>query len=338
MSAALEVLAVGPGVCLQDSGRPGFLAKGLSRGGAVDGLALAEGAALVGGRDPLAIEMAGAGGRFRAVGADLLVALTGAPMAAEIDGTRVAWSASHLLPQGSELRIGGVTRGSYGYLSIAGLTAPTVLGARSAHLAAGIGRRVQAGDRFDASAAPSDGGMMLPEEDRFSGGTVRLLPSIQTDQFDAETLRRLEETTFHKDARASRMGARMAHDGPGFSQAGHLSVLSEIIVPGDVQVVGDGAPYVLLNECQTTGGYPRIGTVISADLAKVAQAAPGTPIRFRFVTLDEALAARTAALRQIETLPGKVTPRVRHPGDIADLLSYQLVSGAISAHHDHEES
>ncbi|WP_071675225.1 5-oxoprolinase subunit C family protein [Nioella nitratireducens] len=337
MSAAVHILGAGPGLSLQDTGRQGFLAKGLSRGGAVDGLALAEGAVLVGARDPLAIEMAGAGGRFRAEGADLLIALTGAPMSAEIDGTRVAWSASHLLPQGAELKIGGVTRGSYGYLSVAGLTAPKVLGARSAHLAAGIGHRLQAGDRLTAQPAPHKGGMMLPQDDRFSGGTVRLLPSVQTDQFDKETLRRLEETAFLKDARASRMGARMAHDGPGFSSSEHLAILSEIIVPGDVQVVGDGAPYVLLNECQTTGGYPRIGTVISADLAKVAQAAPGMPIRFRFVTLDQALAARDAALRQIESLPDKVTARLRHPGDIPDLLSYQLVSGAVSAHHDHDQ-
>lgn len=336
MSAHLHILSAGPGLSLQDAGRPGLLAKGLSRGGAMDPLALAEGAALVGG-DPgraLAVEMAGAGGAFRAEGADLLIALTGAPMTAEIDGARVQWAGSHLLPRGATLKIGGALKGSYGYLSLAGLSAPELLGARSAHISGGIGRRLQAGDRLTCAPGPNAGGMMIAPDDRFSGGEIRILPSVQTDQFDAATLSRLETTEFHKDARASRMGARMGLNGPGFSSDAHLAILSEIIVPGDVQVIGDGSPFVLLNECQSMGGYPRIATVISADLHKVAQAASGSPIRFRFVTLEEALAARSSADKHLKSLTSRVQTRVRHPADIPDLLSYQLVGGVISAHHD----
>lgn len=339
MSVGLRIVRAGPGLSLQDAGRPGFLAKGLSRGGALDPFALAEGAALLGQpvQGALAVEMAGAGGLFRAEGADLLIALTGAPMVAEIDGTRVAWSGSHLLPQGAELFIGGALSGSYGYLSVAGLDAEEVLGARSAHLAAGIGGVLQAGTVLACATAPGPGGMMIPSEDRFGGGEIRLLPSVQTDAFERKTLTRLQQTAFRKDARASRMGARMAQEGAGFSSSAHLSILSEIIVPGDVQVIGDGSLFVLLNECQSMGGYPRIATVIGADLPKVAQAAPGSPIRFRFVTLDEALAARRLANSYLASLSGRVVPRVRDPGDIADLLAYQLVSGAISAHHAHHD-
>ena len=335
MSGSLDILTCGPGVSLQDAGRPGLLAKGLSGGGAMDPLALAEGAALLGqaANCALAIEMAGAGGTFRAAGADLLIALTGAPMSAEIDGTRLAWAGSHLLPRGAVLKVGGALSGSYGYLSVAGLDAASVLGARSAHISGGIGRRLRPGDHLACAAAPNAGGGMIDPEDRFNGGEIRILPSVQTDAFDAATLTRLETTAFRKDARASRMGARMAQDGEGFSSSAHLAILSEIIVPGDVQVIGDGAPFVLLNECQSMGGYPRIATVISADLPRVAQAGPGSPIRFRFVTLDEALAARASAAKHLKSLPSRVKPRVRHPGDIADLLSYQLVSGAVSAHH-----
>lgn len=339
MSAALQIIAAGPGLSLQDHGRPGFLGNGLSRGGAMDPLALAEGAALMlmPAGDALAIEMAGAGGRFRADGAALLIALTGAPMVAELDGVRLPWPGSFLMPKGAELRIGGALAGSYSYLSVAGLQAPRILGARSAHLAGGIGGRLASGEVLPCVPAPNPGGLKLTPEDRFGGGTIRILPSAQTDQFSAETLARFEATEFRKDARASRMGARMAQDGDGFSQDAHLGILSEIIVPGDIQVIGDGAPYVLLPECQTMGGYPRIATVISADLARVAQAAPGAPIRFRFVTLDEALAARTAAAKHRKMLPDGVVSRVRNPADIADLLSYQLVGGVISAAHDPEE-
>ncbi|MGI3185021.1 biotin-dependent carboxyltransferase family protein [Nioella aestuarii] len=339
MTGVLEILSAGPGLSLQDAGRPGLLSKGLSRGGAMDPLAVAEGAALLG-ADPggaLAIEMAGAGGTFRAEDADLLIALTGAPMTADIDGARVQWAGSHLLPRGATLKIGGALKGSYGYLSIAGLDAPEILGARSAHISGGIGRRLQTGDRLVCAPAPSTGGMMIGSDDRFSGGEIRILPSVQTSQFAPETLARLEETAFVKDARASRMGARMGQDGPGFSSDAHLAILSEIIVPGDVQVIGDGSPFVLLNECQSMGGYPRIATVISADLPKVAQAAPGSPIRFRFVTLEEALTARSSVDKYLKSLSSRVQPRVRHPADIPDLLSYQLVGGVISAHHDAHE-
>ncbi|NPD20835.1 5-oxoprolinase subunit C family protein [Alterinioella nitratireducens] len=333
MSVRLHIVKAGPGLSLQDFGRPGYLASGLSRGGAMDPLALAEGAALMRmqAEEALAIEMAGAGGRFRAEGGDLLIALTGAPMQARLDGARLHWPGSYLLREGAELEIGGASAGSYGYLSVAGLDAPSILGARSAHLAGGIGGALSSGTRLDAQPAPNAGGLTLTAQDRFSGGLIRVLPSVQTDQFGDDARGRFEATEFRKDARASRMGARMAHDGDGFSQDAHLAILSEIIVPGDIQVIGDGAPFVLLPECQTMGGYPRIATVIAADLPRVAQAAPGTALRFRFVELEEALKARAAAARHRKALPDGVTPRIRDPHDIPDLLSYQLVGGVVSA-------
>lgn len=336
MTVALNIIQAGPGLSLQDYGRPGFLANGLSLGGAMDPLALAEGAALM--LQPqaqaLAVEMAGVGGVFVAEGASVLIALTGAPMNADIDGQRLAWPGSYLLPKGAVLKIGGAVTGSYGYLSVAGLDVPCSLGGRSAHFSGGIGARLVAGDVLSCTPAPNPGGLMLTAQNRFDGGLIRILPSAQTRQFSDAALARFEATEFRKDARASRMGARMAHDGEGFSQAAHLAILSEIIIPGDIQVIGDGAPFVLLPECQTAGGYPRIATVISADLANVAQAATGTPLRFSFVTLEEALAARAAAARHRKSLGNGVKSRVRHPGDIPDLLSYQLVDGAISATDD----
>ena len=77
-------------------------------------------------------------------------------------------------------------------------------------------------------------------------------------------------------------------NGPGFATEAQLNLLSDFILPGDVQMTGDGVPYILGPECQTTGGYPRIGTVISADMPRAMQAVPGAKLRFRFVTLAEA--------------------------------------------------
>ncbi|MDH5798160.1 MAG: urea amidolyase, partial [Paracoccaceae bacterium] len=95
-------------------------------------------------------------------------------------------------------------------------------------------------------------------------------------------------------------------------------------------------PFVLLPECQTTGGYPRIGTVIPPDLAIVAQATPKDSLTFTFVAPEDAEQATTAWFKEMEDLPRKVRPLVRDPHDIADLLSYQLISGTVSAQEDPE--
>lgn len=329
----LHVLRAGPACTVQDMGRPGYLDRGLSRGGAADRLALAEGAALLGQSADLAtLELAGLGGVFRAEG-DLRIALTGAPMAAEIDGSPLAWNASHLLRDGEVLTLGAVRRGSYGYLHLGGgIDTPVVLGARATHLAAGLGRALAAGDVLPVGGDPGRrSGLRLEVEDRFGGGTIRLIAGFQTPLFAAATIARFEATTFVRSPRASRMGMALDSEGEGFVAEGQRSILSEVILPGDVQMTGDGRPFVLLPECQTTGGYPRIGTVIPCDLPKVAQTPPGAPLRFVFVSREEALAAEMRQAAHLAALPGTVAPLIRDPRDIPDLLGYQLIGGVISA-------
>ncbi|MEX0301766.1 MAG: urea amidolyase, partial [Leisingera sp.] len=93
-------------------------------------------------------------------------------------------------------------------------------------------------------------------------------------------------------------------------------------------ITGDGSPFVLLSECQTTGGYPRIGSVLPADLPLAAQARPGTAFRFRFVTLEEAMEIEAAERERRRTLGTTLRPLLRDPHSMFDLLSYQLISGA----------
>ncbi len=335
MSArCLHVLEAGPSVTVQDAGRPGYLGEGLSRSGAADALALAEGAALLRqGADLAAVEMAGMGGTFRA-SHDMRIALTGAPMRADLDGARLTWNASHLLPAGAVLRIGAAEAGTYGYLHLGGgVATPPVLGSRAAHLAAGVGRALQAGD--DLPVGGDDGGdvgLTLDPVPRFSGGEVRVTESMQTALFSGETLARFESTEFTRDARANRMGVRMAFDGAPFAAEGQLAILSEVIVPGDIQMTGDGTPFVLLPECQTTGGYPRIGTVIPPDMPRVAQAGPGAALRFRFITQQEGVDILRRHRDALRALPRAVRPLLRDPAQMPDLLSYRLIDGAVSAH------
>lgn len=336
MTGTLTVLRAGPGVTVQDLGRPGWLEYGVSRGGAADRLALAEGAALLGqGADLAAVEMAGMGGEFQA-DSDLRIALTGAPMRVSIDGAAVAWNASHLLPAGARLTIGAAQRGSYGYLHVGGgIQTPEHLGARSAHLAAGIGAPLKEGDALETG--PDSGrttGLGLAPDDRFEGGTVRVVASLQTALFPQAELARFEQTAFRRGARGNRMGVPMESDGEGFRPDGARTVVSEVITPGDIQVTGDGTPYVLLAESQTTGGYPRIGTVLPCDLPLLAQAAAGAELHFRFIPLEEAVELERAEAERREGLRSQCYPLIRDPRTMANLLSYQLISGAIAGEED----
>ena len=331
----LRVLQAGPAMAVQDLGRPGYLAKGLTRGGAADVRAAHEGAALLRQDPALAfIEMVGTGGTFEAT-EDLRIALTGAVMTVQVDGANLVWNASHAVPKGAKLTIGPTRSGTYGYLHVGGgFATDTVLESRAAHLSVGLGALIAKGDLLPVAADKGpDVGMTLTPEARLTGGTVRIVPSMQTLDFEADIRARFEATEFRRDPRANRQGVRMDSDGDGFSNPKALSVVSEVIVPGDIQITGDGTPFVLMAECQTTGGYPRIGTVLPCDLPRVAQAPAGAAIRFQFVTLDEGAAIQARATAEMRKLPSTVTPLVRDPATMQDLLSYQLVGGMVSAHH-----
>jgi biotin-dependent carboxylase-like uncharacterized protein len=323
----------GPAISLQDLGRPGYMALGLSVGGAADPLALWEAAALLGLRTPdAAIEMAGAGGHFSS-DQPMRFCLTGAPMQVLLDGAPVAWNTTHCLQPGQRLEVGGALAGNFGYLSFAGaLMRPRVLGSHSAHLAAGIGAPLASGEVLELSpdAVPDAAALYLRVSDRFSGGEVRVMPGPQTNLFTPQTLGRFAQTQFTRGPQGNRQGVRFDHDVAAFFAAQSAGLVSDFISCGDVQVTGEGVPYVLLAECQTIGGYPRIGTVLPLDLPKVAQTPPGAPLRFRFVTLEEADALRLPPLKQLQGVLGQIRTLHRDPRDIADLLSYQLISGVTS--------
>jgi biotin-dependent carboxylase-like uncharacterized protein len=333
MTRTLRVINAGPGVTVQDTGRPGYLGVGLSRGGAADRLALAEGAALLG-QDPsaAALEMAGTGGRFE-VTEPTRIALTGAPMRVTAGSRPLEWNAVHLLNPGEVLSIGSAVQGVYGYLHMAGgISTEPILGSRAAHLAVRLFGPAKAGETFKLGNDPEPErlGLALEVPDRCSGGMVRLLPNAQTALFSEDERARFSQTEFRRDPRGNRQGVRLDFDGEPFAPEGALSLLSEVVQPGDVQLTGDGAPYVLMPECQTTGGYPRIGTVHPADLPIVAQAQPGVRLRFKFVRREDARAGPADPILERDRLYRAARPRFQDPREIGDLLGYQLISGVVS--------
>lgn len=319
----ITVLSCGPLVTIQDDGRPGWLSQGLARGGAADPTARLEARALLNGDPGAGIETPGAPLRLQ-VDEPVFVALTGAPMRADADGRALVWGAAHALPAGAVLDLKPLGEGVYSYVHLrGGIQTPEVLGSRAAHGIANIGGPLKADDTLPCVPSTGSATVLERPDDRFGGGVLRMVPTPQTRLFPQAELDRFEATPFTRDARGNRQGVRLNPDGAGFATDGQLSLLSDFILPGDVQMTGDGVPYVLGPECQTTGGYPRIGTVIAADQPRALQAMPGDKIRFRFVTVEE---ARAIALPRPAT-----AALMRDPADVADLLSMQLISGVVSA-------
>ncbi len=333
MSDHLIVRSIGPAAAIQDLGRPGFMSVGLTRGGASDPTALHEGAALLRQAPSSAVlEMAGMGGVFEA-STKIRIALTGAVMDASIDGVSVQWNASHSVSAGSILKIGAMRQGNFGYLHVGGgFNTPSYLGTRGCHLSAGLGRLIQAGDQLPIGEDKGkDAGCHLVPEQRLDGGKIRFVRSMQSNKFDDATMTRFTKTKFRRDPRGNRQGIRMDFVGESFQSGGQLNIVSEVTIAGDIQITGDGTPFVLMHECQTTGGYPRIGTILPCDLNKVAQAPVGSLLRFELLTPEEGSAVQARANAVLSGLRKSVKPLVRDVSSIQDLLSYQLISGAISA-------
>lgn len=314
---------------VQDLGRPGFLAFGLSRGGAADQLAVYEGAALLDQSVDLSvIELAGMGGEFGALGS-MRIALTGAPMPTSVNGRAVAWNASHRLCDRDRISIGGAEAGAYGYLHVGGgFDVPSLLRSRSCHLAACLGSPLKGGDQIELGPDHAGHtGLLLDPTPRFHGGSVRVVASLQTDHFSPSDIQKFQSIRFRRSQRGNRMGVRLDCEGISFRTESGLSILSETIVPGDIQITGDGAPFVLLAECQTNGGYPRIATVIPSDLPKVAQLSPDAEVTFEFVSIEEAISFERHEAKRRASLRDAKRYMVRDPHTIPDLLAYQIVSG-----------
>ncbi len=327
--SGLEILSIAPTATIQDRGRVGLLRYGVTSSGAMDDHALAEGQALLGnGRDDAALEFAGAGGRFRAHGT-LWLACSGAEMALRVNGTPQRWRQSFRLDGGDIVEIGAVHEGVYGYLHVkGGFQTEMVLGSRSTHQRAGLGHRPAAGQLLPVLPQPADMTPLgLPRSDHFDRRELRLLWGPQSDVFPRAERARLLTAEITVSPRRDRMGMRIELDsGPIHAERG-LTIASDAINPGDIQVAGDGTPTVLLADRGSSGGYARIATLASADMAALAQIPAGGVFRFRLVSRDQAVEALARHRRALDSLASKATPVTRDPRDMDDLLSYNLISG-----------
>lgn len=331
MTRRLILQTVGPAVSIQDNGRAGGMGVGLSRSGAADRMGLLKACALL--DQPIgaaAIEMAGFGGTFEF--SDLTrFALTGAEMRATLNGEPLEWNATHLAGPGAVLSIGAAEKGVYGYLMVAGgIETEVELGGRGYHRIAGLGQALAAGDVLPLGEDKDIAAALLRLQRKTKLTTqIRFMPGPQTDLFSDDALQTFAATQFRRSPKANRQGVRLDHEGAPFSVGSQLNQVSDFISEGDIQMTGDGTPYVLLADCQTMGGYPRIGTVLPCDVPRVAQAMPGDVLSFELVSLEAAEALWQSEDTMVSSFRARCFPRVRDPREMADLLAFELIGKPI---------
>lgn len=338
----LAVVECGPFATIQDFGRFGWQRFGISASGAMDPVAMALANTLVGNDDAMAvIEMALLGATFRAE-VPCRIALTGAEGAVSIDGSPAESWRAYDLPEGAILKIGAARTGMRFYLAVAGgFDLPPVLGSLSTHTRSELGgfegRPLRAGDRLPLARLDAAAGapLVLPADRRPpAGGDIRVVLGPQADAFTEAGLETFLSATYVMSDRADRMGCEL--DGPVVEHRDGFNIVSDGIMNGSVQVPGHGRPIVLLADRQSTGGYPKIATVIEPDLPRLAQRRPGEPVRFVAVAAVEAEDAAIRHRAAVAEMCGAVTEVVTGAAALTSerLLAANLVSGAVSAFAD----
>jgi biotin-dependent carboxylase-like uncharacterized protein len=281
----LTVLRPGALTTVQDLGRPGYAHLGVPRSGALDQPAHRLANRLAGNPEWAAgLETTLDGCALRAEGGPVLAAVTGAPCTVRVDGRAAAWGAPVRVPDGAVLEIGRAEEGLRSYLAVGGgLAARRVLGSRSTDLLSGLGpERLTEGRRLElGTASPSPAGDLppapLPRPPRELVLPLRFGP--RADWFTDEALAGLLRDRYAVSSESNRIGLRV--DGPALERARPGELPSEGMVLGAVQVPTNGRPVLFLADHPTTGGYPVVGVVDEpAALARAAQAAPGTSVRF----------------------------------------------------------
>lgn len=334
MSAHLHLVRLTGAASLQDGGRRGFLRFGLSASGPMDPLAFAAANHLVGNpANTAALELGLAASSLRVEGGAVRLALAGAPSGLRLDGEPLAAHRSFVLREGSALTVERPREGVFAYLAAAGgFPVRSVMGSRALHQRAALGgldgRPCREGDRLplaDPASYEADHSLNpIPLERE---APVRVVLGPQDDLFSQAGLATFLAETFTVSNRADRMGYQL--DGPEIAHgAGGFNIVSDATVAGSVQVPGSGRPIVLLADRQTTGGYPKIATVISTDLRRLAQRRPGEPVRFAAVDLTTATRLAREAAARIAALGTCLRPV---EGEAERLMAANLAGAAVDA-------
>jgi antagonist of KipI len=297
---SVSVLRPGLLTTIQDSGRWGHQSSGIPVSGAMDAVSHRLANALVGNdRAAATLEATLAGPELR-IDCQAVVAVTGADLGATVDGAAVPLNMPTPCRPGSVLRFGERRQGARAYIAFdGGVAVAATLGSRATHTTSGLGgldgRALLAGDRIalgDAASAAVRRHVDRPRLAVARGVSLRVLAGPQHDFFDDAAYEVLQRSRFRITPQSDRMGYRL--EGPPIPGIRDREMISDATFGGAIQVPASGEPILLMADRQTTGGYPQIAIVISADLPLAAQLAPGDWVEFRICSRGEAVAALVA--------------------------------------------
>jgi len=304
----LLVVKAGLLTTIQDRGRWGLQARGVPVAGPMDPCSHRLANALAGNDvDAATLEVTLIGPELE-FDDERVIAVAGAEFELTVDGRNVPANAAFVVASGSCLRFGRRLRGARAYVAMSGGVgvAPT-LGSRATHVISAMGgldgRPLKAGDRVPLgdpmrarntmSAQPRSPLFALPE----GRARIRVLAGPQQDYFAPDALDVLQSASYTISHTSDRMGFRL--EGPVLTHARGADIISDATPLGVLQVPASGLPILLMADRQTTGGYPKIATVISADISVAGQLAPGDAISFSVCSPREALAALIAQERAL---------------------------------------
>jgi biotin-dependent carboxylase-like uncharacterized protein len=330
----LVISSIGPASSVQDGGRYGAQRYGLTPSGAVDRLALAAANVLAGNAlFTAAVEIGPFGAAFAARDGAVRVALTGAPRNADIAGRTVAFDTSATLADGETLTLGFARGGSFSYLAIeGGIAGEPMFGSLAVNARAGLGspypRPLQAGDELQASPASGTAERRI-ELPAVADAPIRVVMGPQDDEFGEEARTLFFDSEWNISATSDRMGYRL--EGPVIKHLYGHNIVSDGTVNGSIQVPGNGQPIVLMPDRGTSGGYPKIATVISADLGRFAQIPAGRAFRFKAVSMAEAQATLRKSAELLRTLPDRLRSVENFDLNIEALQDANVAGSAVSA-------
>lgn len=330
----LVITAVGPGSSVQDGGRFGAQRYGLTPSGAVDRLALAAANCLVGNKlFAAAIEVGPLGAVFTARDGTVRVGLAGATRGADVAGRPAAFNESVTLSEGESLTLGFARSATFSYIAIeGGIVGEPMFDSLSVNARAGLGspypRPLQQGDVLEVTKA-SD----VPEKQidlpSISDAPIRVVMGPQDDEFSDEAKQLFLESEWCISATSDRMGYRL--EGPVIKHLHGHNIVSDGTVHGSIQVPGNGAPIVLMPDRGTSGGYPKIATVISADFGRFGQTQAGRGFHFKAVSMKEAQAEYLKMAETLRTLAERVQEARHLTLDLDALRSANVAGAAVNA-------
>jgi biotin-dependent carboxylase-like uncharacterized protein len=345
MTPALRIIAAGLSTTIQDSGRHGFQRLGVSLSGALDPVAFRAANLLVGNPPnagalealyvgpTFAVEADSA--RLAFVGADATIEVLDAEDAA--DGEMLPSRQSIQVRRGQAIRVGSLRDGASLYIAVEGGfdIAPTLGSVATdgrGNIGGWSGRALIDGDVLPLrrAAAAERPEVRVEELDLSAPRRFRAVLGPQSDYFSDDEVARFFAGEYTVTAGSDRMGLRLA--GAPIRHRRGFNIVSDAIATGSIQIPGNGQPIVLLADHQTTGGYPKLATVISADLPALGRLPIGSKIAFAAVSLEEAAAARRQFAATLDGIAERIVRVAPPPAAVAmRLLECNLISGVHDA-------